>query len=100
MLNRSFRTKLFSKEKTPFEVHDKLTKQIFGMRRGKQYEFLKLEKADVENKIDEEQEDESPLLEDNNSNSNKGVPSKGKKKEGNQSDASSLVLSAVSCVAS
>lgn len=99
-MHRSFRTKLFSKEKTPFEIHDKLTQQIFGMRRGKQYEFLKLERADVENKIDEEQEDESPLFNDSNANSNKELRSKAKKKSGNQSDASSLVLSAVSSVAS
>ena len=47
-IDRSFITKRHPKFKSDRERHEKFTKQVLGLRRGKQYRFTKLQKTEVE----------------------------------------------------
>lgn len=39
--------KIYSKTRSDAEIHDKFCKKIVGMRRGKQFEFNKLERTEA-----------------------------------------------------
>ena len=57
--NRSFSKKLFQKAKSAFERHDKFTKQVVGLRRGKQFDFVTLkQKISLDKPVDKEEPEE------------------------------------------
>ena len=46
--NRTVKAKIIVKDKTAEEKHEKFTKQIVGLRRGKQYDFVKIENPEAD----------------------------------------------------
>lgn len=47
---RTFQKKLYAKKKTQEEVHDKFTRKVVGLRRGKQFDFVKIDRPEYQDK--------------------------------------------------
>lgn len=58
-LNRTFTKKMYAKKKSPEQVHAKLTRKVVGLRRGKQFDFVKIDRPEYEDKNVKKQ---TPLL--------------------------------------
>jgi hypothetical protein len=50
MFDKQFKQKKH-RTKSEFEIHDKFTKQVVGMRRGKQFDFVKIKYPEAEDKL-------------------------------------------------
>ena len=50
MFEQNFKRKEH-RTKSEFEIHDKFTKQVVGMRRGKQFDFVKIKNPEAEDKL-------------------------------------------------